>query len=108
MSLAFSNKDTGYQTGDARVDVHDGATREVKYAPIPEEGSVSRPSHVADGEVGKGEPQDREDEYGGKLHPFRKGAHDEGGCDDREGHLEGNPHRFGNGAAYAACIDVRE
>ena len=52
-------------------------------AQIPHPAAHS-PDPVGQGIIDEGRPEDRKDQKGGKFHPFRKGADDQGRRDDGE------------------------
>ena len=60
IALALADHDTGHQASNPGVDVNDRASRKIHHVPVPEQGSVTRPGHVADGKIGEQGPDDAE------------------------------------------------
>ena len=61
---------------------------------------------MPDRQVGKHEPQHREQNYSRKFDTLRKRADDQSGRDDRKRHLEGDEHGFRNRAAHGVDRQV--
>eukprot|EP00449_Zooxanthella_nutricula_P029387 CAMPEP_0198525122 /NCGR_PEP_ID=MMETSP1462-20131121/23158_1 /TAXON_ID=1333877 /ORGANISM="Brandtodinium nutriculum, Strain RCC3387" /LENGTH=399 /DNA_ID=CAMNT_0044254867 /DNA_START=127 /DNA_END=1323 /DNA_ORIENTATION=+ len=73
--------------GGAGAFVHDGAASEILCAQLVDP-AAGAPDPVADRGVHHEGPQENEDNVRAEPHPFDHGARDDGGPDDREGHLE--------------------
>ena len=85
----------GHQPGDAGVDVHDGAAREIEDAHLVEV-AAGTPHPMCDRRVDEDRPQADEPQQGGEFHAVGEGAADQRRRDDREGHLEAHVDRFGD------------
>ena len=91
--LALAEADRAHQTGNAGVDMHDGAAGEVEHLEhgvgvAGREHAVRAPDPVRDRRVDEDRPQAHEPQHGGELHALGEGARDQRRRDDREGHLE--------------------
>jgi hypothetical protein len=89
-TLALANHDARHQTGNAGVDMNNRAPGKVHHTPVGEQCAVTAPGHVADGQIGKREPKDAEDQHGAEFHPFSERSHNRtaspaAGCASRAG-----------------------
>ena len=92
--LSFAYHDAGDQAGYTCVDMHNRAPRKIHHFPIPKQSPVTRPGHVADGEVGEQSPGNTEEHHCAKFHTLSKRSHHQRRGDDDEGHLKRYEHCF--------------
>ena len=101
VTLALAEHDHAGETGDAGVDVHHGAAREVEHAERGEP-AVGRPHPVRHRHVDAQRPQRHEHEHRGELDALGERAGDQRRRDDREHELEHHEDGFGDGRREVA------
>src|SRR5215207_1350936 len=104
VTVTLTEEECADQARDTSVDVYNGAAGEVEGAPLPQHArscvqfsnyvwarvgirTGPPPDHVRHRQVREGEPQYREDQYGGELHALCVTASDEAYGDCSEGQL---------------------
>ena len=122
---ALADHVSAHQAGDAGVDVHHRAAREVERALLPEPaalrgfrgerrrildavGAGPEPDHVRDRQVGEREPERGEQQHRRELHALGERADDEADRDRRERRLEHDVQVLGNHHALAERRRGRE
>ena len=103
---AFADDQAGHQTGNAGVDMHDGAARVVQHALLLEEAAAPDPMH--DRRVDDHGPKPDEEQNCGELHPVCDRAGDQRRRDDAEGQLEYHVERLRERAPQRIHVQVRE
>ncbi len=100
--LALAEHDGAHQSGDAGVDVHDRAAREIEYLHqcgivAGGEDPVRSPDPVRDRRIDENRPQADEPEHGREFHALGERAGNQRRRNDGERHLEADVHALGNG-----------
>jgi hypothetical protein len=84
---AFPEHQRSNERRDARIDMHNGAAREIQRTHLPDEATDS-PYPVAHGVIHKCGPEQGEHDERHEAHALRERADDQRRRDDREHHLE--------------------
>ncbi len=90
------------QGGNARTHMDDDSAGKIEGAQLSHP-AAHPPDPVGQRIIDQGGPEDRQDEERGELHPFRKGADDQGRGDDGEHRLKDHKHEMGNGGGVV-CV----
>ncbi len=84
----FTHQVSPHQASNGGVDMYNGAAREVQRAILSEE--TARPHHMCNWQVGKGQPDNHEDQHRREANTFSNGTDDQTHGDTGEGGLERN------------------